>query len=52
MDFKNLMNITSDPKIKEALKEATTEAVKRGVFGAHDVFLKEKCIGGKIEFYD
>jgi 2-hydroxychromene-2-carboxylate isomerase len=41
LDAQKVMAATQDPAIKEALKSATEEAVKRGVFGAPTFFVGE-----------
>ena len=41
LDAQKIMAATQEPSIKEALKTATEEAVKRGVFGAPTFFVGE-----------
>ncbi len=41
LDAQKIMAATQEPAIKEALKTATEEAVKRGVFGAPTFFVGE-----------
>lgn len=41
LDAQKIMAATQDPAVKDALKAATEEAVKRGVFGAPTFFVGE-----------
>lgn len=45
LDTQKIVAATQDPAIKEALKSATEEALKRGVFGAPTFF-----VGGQMHF--
>ena len=47
LDAPRILAATQDPAIKEALKLATEEAVKRGVFGAPTFFVGERMHFGQ-----
>ncbi|MCY1250956.1 2-hydroxychromene-2-carboxylate isomerase [compost metagenome] len=46
-DPEELLALTAEPEIKEALKSATEEAVRRGAFGAPTMFVGEKMFFGQ-----
>jgi 2-hydroxychromene-2-carboxylate isomerase len=46
LDVHELAKRVSDPEIKEALKEATAEAVRRGAFGAPTFFTSDAMFWG------
>ena len=51
-DPQALLALANDPRTKQALKEATEEAVRRGVFGAPTFFVGEQMFWGqdRIDF--
>ena len=50
LDGEEILRLTQDPEIKEALKQNTAEAVKRGAFGAPTFFVGEKLFWGNDRF--
>lgn len=46
-DPAQLLALTADPEIKEALKQTTQQAVERGVFGAPSMFVGEQLFFGQ-----
>ncbi|MCY1179772.1 2-hydroxychromene-2-carboxylate isomerase [compost metagenome] len=46
-DPEELLALTAEPEIKEALKSATEEAVRRGAFGAPTMFVGERMFFGQ-----
>ena len=50
LDVEAILRQTRDPEIKEALKQNTAEAVKRGAFGAPTFFVGEKMFWGNDRF--
>ncbi len=47
LDAPALMALAADPKVKEALKERTQQAVDRGVFGAPTFFVGDEMFWGQ-----
>lgn len=47
LDPDELLALTSEPDVKEALKRATEAAVQRGVFGAPTLFVGEQMFWGQ-----
>ena len=46
-DAQQLLALAADPQIKEALKNSTETAVKRGVFGAPSMFVDDELFFGQ-----
>lgn len=46
-DAQQLLPLAADPQVKEALKNATATAVKRGVFGAPSMFVGDELFFGQ-----
>ena len=46
-DPAQLLALTADPEVKEALKQSTQEAVERGVFGAPSLFVGDQLFFGQ-----
>jgi len=47
LDAQSVLELTSDPAIKEALKANTEEAVRRGAFGAPTMFVGDQMFFGQ-----
>ena len=54
MDPTEFLNAINDPAVKEQLKNSTTQAVERGVFGAPTFFVGEQMFWGqdRLDFVD
>lgn len=46
-DARALLELTADPAVKDALKSATEEAVRRGAFGAPTMFVGDQMFFGQ-----
>jgi len=47
LDAVGILELSADPAVKEALKQNTEEAVRRGVFGAPTMFVGEEMFFGQ-----